>query len=225
MIDNLELLIKAKNGDDNAKETLVSQNLGLVWSVARRFTGRGYDLEDLFQLGCIGLLKCIDRFDVSYGVCFSTYAVPLIQGEIRRFIRDSGAIKVSRSLKENYIKIEKYRQKIVKETGREPEIREIAAALTISEEDIIMATEAAMEPESIETPGVCTKTKEYSQEIVDKVMLTELLMTLAEEEKQLIELRYFQDKTQSETGKILGISQVQVSRMERKVLNKLKMLI
>ena len=130
MENNLDLLLQAKNGDDHAKEKLIEQNLGLVWSVARRFTGRGYDIEDLFQIGCIGLIKCIDKFSFEYDVKFSTYAVPLIQGEIRRFLRDSGAIKVSRSLKEMNMKVEQYRQKIKKEKGYEPEITEIAAALS-----------------------------------------------------------------------------------------------
>ena len=154
MENNLDLLLQAKNGDDHAKEKLIEQNLGLVWSVARRFTGRGYDIEDLFQIGCIGLIKCIDKFSFEYDVKFSTYAVPLIQGEIRRFLRDSGAIKVSRSLKEMNMKVEQYRQKIKKEKGYEPEITEIAAALSFDAGDIVMAMEASMEIESLDTPGV-----------------------------------------------------------------------
>ena len=175
MENNLDLLLQAKKGDDSAKEKLVEQNLGLVWSVARRFTGRGYDIEDLFQIGCIGLIKSIDKFDFDYDVKFSTYAVPLIQGEIRRFLRDYGAIKVSRSLKEMNSKVEQYRQRVIKEKGYEPEIEEIAAALSYD-------------------AG----------------------------EQRLIQLRYFEDKTQSETGKLLGISQVQVSRQEKRILEKLK---
>ena len=137
MENNLDLLLQAKKGDDSAKEKLVEQNLGLVWSVARRFTGRGYDIEDLFQIGCIGLIKSIDKFDFDYDVKFSTYAVPLIQGEIRRFLRDYGAIKVSRSLKEMNSKVEQYRQRVIKEKGYEPEIEEIAAALSYDAGEIV----------------------------------------------------------------------------------------
>ncbi len=222
MENNLELLLQAKNGDDSAKEKLVEQNLGLVWSVARRFTGRGYDIEDLFQIGCIGLIKCIDKFSFEYQVKFSTYAVPLIQGEIKRFLRDSGAIKVSRSLKEMNMKVEQYRQNVLKEKGYEPEIEEIAAALSFDAGDIVMAMEASMEIESLETPGILSKTEEYSQDIVDRLTIFQMLDKLEKNERRLIELRYFEDRTQSETGKELGISQVQVSRQEKKILEKLK---
>lgn len=222
MENNLELLLQAKNGDDSAKEKLVEQNLGLVWSVARRFTGRGYDIEDLFQIGCIGLIKCIDKFSFEYQVKFSTYAVPLIQGEIKRFLRDSGAIKVSRSLKEMNMKVEQYRQNVLKEKGYEPEIEEIAAALSFDAGDIVMAMEASMEIESLETPGILSKTEEYSQDIVDRLTISQMLEKLEKNERRLIELRYFEDRTQSETGKELGISQVQVSRQEKKILEKLK---
>lgn len=222
MENNLDLLLQAKNGDDHAKEKLIEQNLGLVWSVARRFTGRGYDIEDLFQIGCIGLIKCIDKFSFEYDVKFSTYAVPLIQGEIRRFLRDSGAIKVSRSLKEMNMKVEQYRQKIKKEKGYEPEITEIAAALSFDAGDIVMAMEASLEIESLDTPGVLSKTEEYSQDIVDHITLSQLLDRLDPDEQMLIRLRYFEDRTQTETGKALGLSQVQVSRKEKKILEKLK---
>jgi RNA polymerase sporulation-specific sigma factor len=222
MENNLELLERAHKGDDTAKEKLVEQNMGLVWSVARRFTGRGYDIEDLFQIGCIGLLKCIDKFDSSYDVQLSTYAVPLIQGEIRRFIRDTGAIKVSRTLKEINGKVEAYRQKIIKETGCEPEIKDIASALSIAEEDIVMAMEASYGVESIDVPGVYTQTREYSQDIVESVMLEQMLETLNDDEKKLIRLRYYEDKTQSQTGRLMGMSQVQISRLEKKIMEKLR---
>ncbi len=222
MENNLELLMQAKNGDDNAKEKLVEQNLGLVWSVARRFMGRGYDIEDLFQIGCIGLIKCIEKFSFEYNVQFSTYAVPLIQGEIKRFLRDSGAVKVSRSLKEMNMKVEIYRQKVMKEKGYDPGIEEIASALSFDACDIVMALEARVELEPIDAPGVMTKSEEYSQDIVDRVTLIELLNNLAPNERELIRLRYFEEKTQQETGKVLGLSQVQVSRMEKKILEKMK---
>ena len=222
MENNLELLRLAKNGDDAAKEKLVEQNMGLVWSIARRFMGRGYDIEDLFQIGCIGLIKCIDKFSFEYNVQFSTYAVPLIQGEIKRFLRDSGAIKVSRSLKEMNMKIELYRQKVMKEKGYDPGIEEIASALSIDACDIVMALEARVEIESLDTPGIMSKSEEYSQEIVDHVTLTRIIDDLLPKEKELIKLRYFEEKTQLETGKKMGISQVQVSRMEKKILEKMK---
>lgn len=220
MEDNLELLIRAKEGDERAKEELVEQNLGLVWSIARRFTGRGYDLEDLFQIGCIGLLKCISRFNMEYQVQFSTYAVPLIQGEIRRFLRDNGTIKISRNLREIHIKAETCRQKIIQEKGMEPGISEIAAMLSVSEEEIVMAMEAGgMTVESLDVPGIMAKQEEYSEELVDHIMLSQMIGELSDEEQQLIHLRFFEDQTQSETGRVMGISQVQVSRMEKKILS------
>jgi RNA polymerase sporulation-specific sigma factor len=222
MENNLELIGRARAGEADAKEKLVEQNLGLVWSVARRFTGRGYDIEDLFQIGCIGLLKCIDKFDTSYEVQLSTYAVPLIQGEIRRFLRDSGAIKVSRSLKEMNGKVEAYRQKIIKEKGYEPEIKEIAAALSIEEMDIVMAMEASYGVESLDVPGIYTKTEEYSDDIIENLMLEQMLSTLSEEENELVKLRYYEDKTQAQTGQQMGMTQVQVSRMEKKIMEKLR---
>lgn len=222
MEDNLELLIRAKEGDDRAKEKLIEQNLGLVWSVARRFMGRGYDLEDLFQIGCIGLLKCIDRFDTEYQVQFSTYAVPLIQGEIRRFLRDNGVIKISRSLREIHIRAESCRQKIIQEKGIEPGISEIAVMLSLPEEEIVMAMEAGMEVESLDVPGVMAKQEEYSEELVDHIMLSQMLLELNDEEQRLIRLRFFEDQTQSETGRVMGISQVQVSRMEKKILSAMR---
>ena len=170
----------------------------------------------------IGLIKSIDKFDFDYDVKFSTYAVPLIQGEIRRFLRDYGAIKVSRSLKEMNSKVEQYRQRVIKEKGYEPEIEEIAAALSYDAGEIVMAMEASLEPESLDAPGVYSKTEEYSQEIVDHLSLMQMLERLEPEEQRLIQLRYFEDKTQSETGKLLGISQVQVSRQEKRILEKLK---
>jgi len=217
-----ELLRLTKEGNEAAREQIILNNVGLIWSVVRRFTNRGYESEDLFQIGCIGLIKSIDKFDFDYDVKFSTYAVPLIQGEIRRFLRDYGAIKVSRSLKEMNSKVEQYRQRVIKEKGYEPEIEEIAAALSYDAGEIVMAMEASLEPESLDAPGVYSKTEEYSQEIVDHLSLMQMLERLEPEEQRLIQLRYFEDKTQSETGKLLGISQVQVSRQEKRILEKLK---
>lgn len=222
MEDNLELLIRAKEGCDYAKEKLVKQNLGLVFSIARRFTGRGYDIEDLYQIGCIGLLKCIDRFDASYNVKFSTYAVPLIQGEIRRFLRDDGAIKVSRSLKATMNKVETYRQRVIKESGAEPGIEEIAAGLGINPCDIVMALESSYKVESLDSPMLIEKPSEKENDIIETIMIKQMLQSLPSDEKELINLRYFKDKTQSQTGEALGLSQVQVSRLEKKILDKMK---
>ncbi len=222
MEDNLELLIRAKEGCDYAKEKLVKQNLGLVFSIARRFTGRGYDIEDLYQIGCIGLLKCIDRFDASYNVKFSTYAVPLIQGEIRRFLRDDGAIKVSRSLKATMNKVETYRQRVIKESGTEPGIEEIAAGLGINPCDIVMALESSYKVESLDSPMLIEKPSEKENDIIETIMIKQMLQSLPSDEKELINLRYFKDKTQSQTGEALGLSQVQVSRLEKKILDKMK---
>ncbi|MGN0395254.1 MAG: sigma-70 family RNA polymerase sigma factor, partial [Coprococcus sp.] len=183
---------------------------------------RGYDIEDLYQIGCIGLLKCIERFDAAYDVKFSTYAVPLIQGEIRRFLRDDGTIKVSRTLKTTMSKVEAYRQKVIKEKGIEPGIEEIAAAVAISPCDIVMAMEASYKVESLETPGIIDKPSEKENDIVENIMLKTMLEALPEDERRLIELRFYKDKTQSQTGRELGISQVQVSRMEKKILEKMK---
>lgn len=222
MDENLELLTLVKAGDDRAKEKLVSSNLGLVWSIARRFTGRGYDIEDLFQLGCIGLIKAIDRFDFSFEVKLSTYAVPMITGEIRRFLRDSSSIKCSRSLKELNFKISKYIDEQQKIKGTEPAIEEIAAALSVDKEEIALAMEAGRPMISLDSLETDIRKDDKMPEILDHLMLDQLLDELPEKERQIIELRYFQDKTQSETGRLLDLSQVQVSRMEKKILERLR---
>lgn len=222
MDENLELLTLVKAGDDRAKEKLVSSNLGLVWSIARRFTGRGYDIEDLFQLGCIGLIKAIDRFDFSFDVKLSTYAVPMITGEIRRFLRDSSSIKCSRSLKELNFKISKYIDEQQKIKGIEPAIEEIAAALSVDKEEIALAMEAGRPMISLDSLETDIRKDDKMPEILDHLMLDQLLDELPEIERQLIKLRYFQDKTQSETGRLLDLSQVQVSRMEKKILERLR---
>jgi RNA polymerase sporulation-specific sigma factor len=184
--------------------------------------GRGCDIEDLFQIGCIGLIKAIDRFDLSYGVKLSTYAVPMISGEIKRFLRDSGTIKCSRSLKELNMKICSYREKAIMTTGVEPKIAEIAAALSVSGEDITLAMEASYAVRSLDSPELSECTSEAGAELVDKLLLEELLDRLPEKERQLIEYRYFMDKTQSETGRLMNLTQVQVSRLEKKIIEKLQ---
>lgn len=224
------LIAKAQAGDEGAKETLVSENSGLVWSVARRFMGRGHDLEDLFQIGNIGLLKCIDKFDLDYEVKFSTYAVPMIMGEIKRFLRDDGMLKVSRPLKETAMKARYLQESLTHKNGVEPTVEELAEALGISVEDLILSMEAGREVESIHstvyqgdgTPVYLLdklRTKdENGNEMVDKILLKEIIGNLPQKERQIIVLRYFQDKTQAQVAAVMGISQVQVSRLEKKVL-------
>lgn len=213
-----------------ARDTVVSSNMGLVWSVVRRFAGRGYELEDLAQIGCIGLIKAIDKFDVEYGVQFSTYAMPLITGEVKRFLRDDGMIKVSRTLKETALRVRLARERLGNEYGREPTIEEISREIAVTVEDIILAQESVCEVESLyktiyQSDGNTTflmdrieSGKDEQEEITDKVALQELIESLGEKEQRLIRLRYFEDKTQTEIAGVLGISQVQVSRMEKRIL-------
>lgn len=226
----LELIARAKEGDLDARSQVADENLGLVWSVARRFMNRGHELEDLYQIGCIGLLKSIDKFDLQYDVKFSTYAVPMIMGEIRRFLRDDNYIKISRSVKELACKITQTKEAMIKESGEEPGIDALAAALCVEREEIVFAMEASKEVESIYKTVSGTngdelllidrmKSKEdESGRIVEHMTVEQLLEKLSETERELIRLRYYEDKTQAEIGRQLGISQVQVSRMEKKIL-------
>lgn len=232
-MNEMELFELARKGDKAAKEKIVSDNTGLVWSIARRFMGRGYDLEEIFQIGCIGLLKAIDRFEQSYEVKFSTYAVPLISGEIKRFLRDNGMIKVSRILKQNGYKISLAREQLANELGREASLEELAEETGLTVEDIVMATEANREIESI-YQTVCghdgnemylvdriadTVESELAAEgMFNKILVEQAMESLDETEQKLIKMRYFQDKTQTEVAEELGISQVQVSRLEKKLL-------
>lgn len=234
MDPTIELIKRAKEGDHAARDQVASENLGLVWSVARRFAGRGYDLEDLYQIGCIGLLKCIDKFEVSYDVKFSTYAVPMIMGEIKRFLRDDGLLKVSRSLKETAYKVYMAREQIVSERGEEPSLDELASALDIDKEDIVLALEANSEVESIyktiyQNDGnsiylidKLESREDESQKAVNQIALDEVMEGLDEQERQIILMRYYEDKTQTEIAKKIGISQVQVSRIEKRVLIKMR---
>lgn len=230
----IELIKRAKEGDQIARNQVASENLGLVWSVVRRFAGRGHDLEDLYQIGCIGLLKCIDKFELSYDVKFSTYAVPMIMGEIKRFLRDDGMVKVSRSLKETAYKVYATRERMVNKSGMEPTIEELASCLEIDKEDIVVALEASSEVESIyktiyQNDGNAIylidklmSVEDESQKAINQLALEELMSDLEEKEKAIIRMRYFEDKTQTEIAKIIGISQVQVSRIEKKVLLKMR---
>lgn len=234
MDHTIALIQKSHEGDKAAREQLVEENVGLIWCVVKRFYGRGLENEDLFQIGSIGLLKAIDKFDLSYDVKFSTYAVPMISGEIKRFLRDDGMIKVSRTLKELSYKIFQTIEKLLDLLGREPTIEELAEKMQIDKEEIVEALEAGSEVESIYKPihqkegneiRLMDKLeeKEHREEkILDHMLLQQLLGTLEKEERTLIYMRYFQDKTQSQVGKELGISQVQVSRMEKKIMENLR---
>lgn len=229
--ENFDTLIKqAQEGDLCAREKIISENTGLVHSVVKRFSGRGTELEDLFQIGCIGLIKAIDKFDTSYNVKFSTYAVPMILGEIKRFLRDDGIIKVSRSLKEMSAKAMGIKEAITKEKGSEPTVWEIAERMGVTPEELSCALDASRRPESIFSAGENEKgdKKElieklespvnFESQVINKIMLDDILKTFSERDKKVINLRYFRQKTQTETAKVLGISQVQVSRIEKKIL-------
>jgi RNA polymerase sporulation-specific sigma factor len=234
-INNAELMARAKAGDKQAQEMLVENNVGLVWSIVRRFQNRGHEIDDLFQIGCIGLIKSINKFDSSFDVRFSTYAVPMIIGEIKRFLRDDGIIKVSRSLKETSNKARITREVMSKELGREPTINEMAQRLNISTEELVMAVEAGYSPESLFNAvgdgdssqlllidRINDECNDNETDIIDKIALRQVLDTLKPREKQIIILRYFKEKTQVQIAKQLGISQVQVSRIEKKILEEIK---
>lgn len=243
MDDTKELILRAHNGDKAARDKLVLENIGLVYSVSRRFAGRGYELEDINQIGTIGLIKAIDKFDDSFDVRFSTYAVPMIAGEIKRFLRDDGMLKVSRSLKENGYRIKKASDELVSQNGREATIEELAAATELSVEDVVMALEANTDVESIyrtiyqndgnevylvdKLSGSSGDTikDEFAgaqEQLLNSILLEQLLAELDELEGKLIMLRYFKEMTQTQVADKLGISQVQVSRLEKKILRKLR---
>lgn len=234
MDHTIALIRQAHDGDKEARERLVEENVGLIWCVVKRFTGRGTDTDDLFQIGSIGLLKAIDKFDLTYDVKFSTYAVPMISGEIKRFLRDDGMIKVSRSLKELSYKAFLAREELISRYGREPTLEELSDKLQVEKEEIVQAMEAGSEVESIYKPIHQSEGQEIrlmdkleeeehqEEKILNHMMLKQLLETLDKEERQLIYLRYFQNQTQSEVGKILGISQVQVSRLEKRIIENLR---
>ena len=225
-----ELISKSQQGDIDARSALVEQNTGLIWSVARRFIGRGTEAEDLYQLGCLGFLKAIDGFDLSFGTQFSTYAVPKISGEIRRFLRDDGAVKVSRSLKERAVSIKTAKNQLLQTLGREPTIEEIAELLSITAEDIALAESATAAVESIQQEtGEDGFTLEHilsdtdSEELMlERIALRNAIEKLQERESVVIRLRYYHGLTQERVSKILNVSQVQVSRIEKKALQQLR---
>lgn len=225
-----ELIAQAQAGDRNASETLVKENSGLIWSVARRFTGRGTESDDLYQLGCLGFLKAVEGFDLTFGTQFSTYAVPKIAGEIRRFLRDDGAVKVSRTIKEQAAQIKNVRTKLTQSLGREPTVSEISDKTGLSPEEIAMAETATAATESINREtgedGFCLEDiltdTESEETLVERISLKQAVSRLSERERNVIDLRYFHGLTQERVARVLGVSQVQVSRIEKKALLNLR---
>ena len=234
--NDMKIIEKAQNGSQEDMTKLIEDNNGLIWSIVRRFNGRGYDIEDLYQIGSIGLIKAIQRFDTSFEVRLSTYAVPYILGEIKRFIRDDGPIKISRSIKELNIKIIELQKEYLNKYGKEITLEQLAKELKTSKEDIAMALDSARPVNSIEDSqyrdNKTDKTislidqlssgKDEENEITNRITIKKLISELKDNEKEVILLRYYKGKTQMQVAKILGITQVQVSRIERKVLDNMK---
>jgi RNA polymerase sporulation-specific sigma factor len=227
-----ELIARSQAGDVEARESLVLSNQRLVWSVVQRFLNRGYEADDLFQIGCIGLMKAIDKFDLNYDVRFSTYAVPMIIGEIQRFLRDDSTVKISRSLKEQARQIRRTRDELSKKLGRQPHVNEVAEALGIEPAEVVFAQEAMRQPSSIhetvfENDGdpiylMDQIADENQEKWFDRMSLHDALSRLPERERLIVFLRFFKDKTQAEVAEVLGISQVQVSRLEKKILQNIR---
>lgn len=227
-----ELISLAQKGDKEASEALVKENSGLIWSVARRFLGRGTEGDDLYQLGCLGFLKAVDGFDLEYGTQFSTYAVPKISGEIRRFLRDDGAVKVSRTIKEQAASIKIARSNLTNTLGREPTVTELSEKTGFTPEEIAVAETATAATESIQREtgedgfsleDVLTDTQ-TEESLVEKISLKQAIANLPEREKMVIQLRYFHGLTQERVARVLEVSQVQVSRIEKKALANLRLL-
>ena len=228
------LIARAQEGDREAREVLIEKNLGLVHHIVKRFSGRGYEMEDLFQIGTIGLIKAIDKFDLSYEVQFSTYAVPMITGEIKRFLRDDGMIKVSRSIKEMAGKVRSAREEMSASLGREPTIEEIAGKLGASREEVAASLEAGAEVESLYRPvggnedsGICLmdrleEDRDDHEVLINRIVLRELMEGLDKEQREIILRRYFYNQTQTKIAADLGISQVQVSRLEKRILKEMR---
>ena len=234
MDHTLSLIQLAHQGDKEARDTLIKENMGLVYAGARRFLGRGIEQEDLFQIGSIGLIKAVDKFDPSFEVRFSTYAVPMITGEIKRFLRDDGMIKVSRTLKETAGKAYMAREELERKLGREPTLTEIAAALQADREELVLAMESGAEVESLQQTifqgdgsSICLEDKlesgrDQQEEMMNRLLLEEMLSQLPAKERTLLYQRFFQERTQTEIARELGLSQVQVSRMEKRILKELR---
>ena len=234
--EDIQKIEKAQSGDKNALEELIEENNGLIWSIVKRFYGRGHEPEDLYQIGCLGFIKSIKRFNTDFEVKLSTYAVPYMIGEIKRYIRDDGPVKVSRSIKDLGIKIRELQKEKINKEGKEPKIQEIAKELNVDLDDVILAMEATNSVESIEgTKHINNKDgksislldtlstdKNEEETITNKLAIGQLIKDLKDREKEIILLRYYKEKTQAQVAKILGISQVQVSRLERKILENMK---
>ena len=232
-MDTLTLINRAHQGDKLARDKILIENTGLIWSIVRRFLNRGHEGEDLFQIGCIGMLKAIDRFDTEFDVAFSTYAVPMIAGEIRRFIRDDGIVKISRKIKENQMKIMHQREIYINEKKQEPTIEELEKVCDLTKEEIVMAMDASRNVESIDKE-MYSKDTAYTlmdlaeddtnieETVLNKIMVQQLMDMLESKERKIINLRYFKNKTQSQVAKEMGMTQVQVSRLEKKILNSMR---
>ena len=232
-MDTLTLINRAHQGDKLARDKILIENTGLIWSIVRRFLNRGHEGEDLFQIGCIGMLKAIDRFDTEFDVAFSTYAVPMIAGEIRRFIRDDGIVKISRKIKENQMKIMHQREIYINEKKQEPTIEELEKVCDLTKEEIVMAMDASRNVESIDKE-MYSKDSAYTlmdlaeddtnieETILNKIMVQQLMDMLESKERKIINLRYFKNKTQSQVAKEMGMTQVHVSRLEKKILNSMR---
>lgn len=230
MGDTLSQIALAQQGDPQAAEQLIVENSGLIWSIARRYFGRGVEADDLYQLGCVGFLKAVEGFDLSFGTQFSTYAVPKIAGEIRRFLRDDGTVKVSRSLKERAASVKILRQKLTAELGREPTLSELSEKLGLTPEEIAEAETATASARSIQSESgeegfsledVLTD-GEMEQKMLESICLRSALEKLSERERLVIDLRYFHGLTQQRVAVVIGVSQVQVSRIEKKALEHLR---
>ncbi len=225
-----ELIALAQKGDKAAGESLIEENAGLIWSVARRFLGRGVEADDLYQLGCLGFIKAVEGFDLEFGTQFSTYAVPKIAGEIRRFLRDDGAVKVSRSIKEQAVTIRTARSHLTSALGREPTIQEIAGQTGFTPEEIALAENATAYTESIHRQtgedGFCLENiltdTESEEKLVEKISLRQAIERLPDREKTVVKLRYFHGLTQDRAARVLSVSQVQVSRIEKKAIEHLR---
>lgn len=234
MDETMKLISMAHSGDKDARDRLVLENVGLIWSIVKRFTGRGYEMEDLFQIGSIGLMKAIDKFDMTFEVRFSTYAVPMITGEIKRFLRDDGMIKVSRSIKEMGAKVRSVREALIYTLGREPTLEEIAGEIGASKEEVAASIEAGAEVESLykqvnkndeNSIYLIDRIEEESganEELLNRIVLKELLSALPDREREIIIRRYFYNQTQSQIAAELNISQVQVSRLEKRILKQMR---
>lgn len=232
-MDTLTLINRAHQGDKLARDKILIENTGLIWSIVRRFLNRGHEGEDLFQIGCIGMLKAIDRFDTEFDVAFSTYAVPMIAGEIRRFIIDDGIVKISRKIKENQMKIMHQREIYINEKKQEPTIEELEKVCDLTKEEIVMAMDASRNVESIDKE-MYSKDSAYTlmdlaeddtnieETVLNKIMVQQLMDMLESKERKIINLRYFKNKTQSQVAKEMGMTQVQVSRLEKKILNSMR---